>query len=190
MIASIESIFISNVYIFICYLWSFLIAKSDFEKNKIPNNIILFGIGIYIFSSVSVYFFFEIHLDAGETGRSSALWAFRPLADTAAGALLLAIGFTLWMLRLLGAGDAKMLFPIGLILGFDYLSIFSLILLILGAATYAIVRIPYPRSSGGSRFIERLMEIRSTGRIPYGVLLAIAFALALGRRYLAETGVY
>src|SRR3954447_1847201 len=92
--------------------------------------------------------------------------------DLAAGLLLLAIGFVLWAMRMLGAGDAKLFFPIGLFVGLYYLFDFA-VGLAGGAIVVSLALIfPVPVQYQSWRLLARTEEIRKTRKIPYGIIIA------------------
>ncbi|MBR9650351.1 prepilin peptidase [Thalassobius aquimarinus] len=93
--------------------------------------------------------------------------------DLFAGALLFMVGFIMWMLRALGGGDAKLMLPLGMHLGFDGLMPFAMLLMVMSVLLY--LGIVLSRVMGAERGIGGWMAgMKETGKVPYGVLLAIA----------------
>jgi prepilin peptidase CpaA len=154
-------------------------AWRDFVSWKIPNRTIFALIGTYAVFAIARYF-----SGIGETDAISAQQSIL-LSDVAAGLLLFVLGFVLWMFRLFGAGDAKLFFPIGLFVGFDHLTLFAVALAIGAVAVTVALKIPIPIQYHAYRYMARLEEIRSTGKIPYGVLMAAATLAAMYSRYVS-----
>lgn len=93
--------------------------------------------------------------------------------DLIAGGVLFAVGFVMWMLRALGGGDAKLMLPLGMHLGFDGLLPFAVLLMAGSFLLY--LGIVMSRALGAERGIGGWMAgMKETGRVPYGVLLALA----------------
>jgi prepilin peptidase CpaA len=95
-------------------------------------------------------------------------------AHLLAGALGLALGFTLFAFGYIGGGDAKLFACITLWLGFHNLPEYALIASILGGALTLVLivarRLPLPAALNGQAWILKLHEAR--GAIPYGVALS------------------
>jgi prepilin peptidase CpaA len=91
-----------------------------------------------------------------------------------AGALGLAMGFTLFALGYIGGGDAKLFACITLWLGFHNLPEYALMASILGGALTMVLivarRLPLPDVLSGQSWILKLHDAR--GAIPYGVALS------------------
>ena len=93
--------------------------------------------------------------------------------DLAGGALLFVMGFAMWMLRVLGAGDAKLMLPLGALMGLTALAPFAILLIGVSLIMYAAILIAHvARASKG--FAGWLAAMRREGRVPYGVPLALA----------------
>lgn len=89
-------------------------------------------------------------------------------ADVGVGVLLFAIGFVMWFARMMGAGDVKLYFCLGLFMGFSHLAWFAILLLLLSLlfmGAMVLVR----RSSATQGMLGRLKEIGKTRRVPYAV---------------------
>ncbi len=136
------------------------VAYEDFRTWKIRN--------IYIFILIALFFakYSVISLWGEE-----APWHPGLLSSLAAGAFLFALGFALWALKLLGAGDAKLLAPIGLFLGWNNLIAYSLFLLLFAVIASIALKFPVPTIIKATQIGMRLDEIRETGKVPYGVLM-------------------
>nr|WP_245262255.1 pilus assembly protein CpaA [Mesorhizobium sp. WSM3626] len=103
--------------------------------------------------------------------------------DLAAGLLLLTIGFVLWALRMLGAGDAKLFFPIGLFVGLNHLFSFAVGLAAGGVVVSLALQFPVPLQYQAWPALSRIEEIRKTRKVPYGVIMAAAALVAMYLRY-------
>jgi prepilin peptidase CpaA len=132
-------------------------AAMDMLTMKIPNRI----------SVVLVLAFFPLALLAG-LGWSQVG------SHVAAGILLLAVGFGLFVGGWFGGGDAKLMAAIGLWVGFDALLAYLLYVAIAGgflATFFWMVRsMPLPRVLLGEQWALRLHH--KDGGIPYGIALA------------------
>ncbi|AMS39332.1 MULTISPECIES: prepilin peptidase [Aminobacter] len=147
-------------------------AWVDFMTWKIPNRTILVLVACYVI-------FAGVVLASGETVRFGVdvVWSL------AAAFLLMAIGFVLWQLKLLGAGDAKLMFPIGLFLGWTALLPFAIWLAILAVVALLSLKLPLPAGLGATIPGMRLNEIRRTGKVPYAVILVGALFVSAWDRY-------
>ena len=114
-----------------------------------------------------------------ELGARSPLYG-----DLGAGLLLFVIGFVLWALKLFGAGDAKLFLPVGLFVGYNLLFPFGVALAV-GAVIVAVaLKFPVPLHYQVWPAAARLEEIRLTGKVPYGVLIAAAALCSVWLRYI------
>jgi prepilin peptidase CpaA len=97
----------------------------------------------------------------------------------AAGAVVLAIGFTCFAFGWIGGGDAKLAAATALWFGFDQLMNYLLLASVLGGAlTLLIIQFrkwPLPRALHGQDWIMRLH--RADAGVPYGIALAVAALL-------------
>ncbi|WP_246684351.1 pilus assembly protein CpaA [Mesorhizobium sp. B2-6-5] len=105
--------------------------------------------------------------------------------DLAAGLLLFAIGFVLWALRMLGAGDAKLFFPIGLFVGLYHLFSFAVGLAAGAVVVSLALQFPVPLQYQAWPALSRIEEIRKSRKVPYGVIMAAAALVAMYLRYFA-----
>lgn len=105
--------------------------------------------------------------------------------DLAAGLLLFAIGFVLWALRMLGAGDAKLFFPIGLFVGLNHLFSFAVGLSAGAVVVSLALQFPVPLQYQAWPALSRIEEIRKSRKVPYGVIMAAAALVAMYLRYFA-----
>jgi prepilin peptidase CpaA len=144
-------------------------AIEDFRKWKIRNRTVFALIGAYIVVAGIGLSTTDIQL-AGLVD---------PLNDLGAAALLFAIGFVLWGLKMLGAGDAKLLFPVGLFVGWTHLLLFSIGLVVFAVVPLVGLRLPHLNLIAHTRIGLRLLEIRDTKKIPYGVVIVAALYLVI-----------
>jgi prepilin peptidase CpaA len=109
------------------------------------------------------------------------------MPDLLAGLLLFALGFVLWLLRMMGAGDVKLYLPLGVLVGWSLLPIYVVFLLIgslgLILAIWAARRFPSDR--GVIR--ARLSEIAAAKSVPYAVPMAFGAIVTLLPRALGLT---
>jgi prepilin peptidase CpaA len=105
------------------------------------------------------------------------------LGDLAAGSLLFAIGLVLWLLRMLGAGDAKFFFPIGLFVGLFQLFAFAIGLAVGAVLVSMALQFPVPLPYQSWSVLARLEEIRQTRKVPYGTIMAPSALVAMYLRY-------
>ena len=130
------------------------VAMSDVRHFKIRNTVVLVLIALYLPAQGFLGF--------------PDIWT-----DLAAGALLFVMGFVLWMMRGLGAGDVKLMFGLGLHLGWISLLPFAILLCLVSFVLYACIMIAHllgaRRGFGGW-----LAGLKATGSVPYGLVLAFA----------------
>lgn len=93
--------------------------------------------------------------------------------DLGTGLILFLIGFVMWRARLMGGGDVKLYFALGLFMGFANLGFFAIGLLLSSLLFLLALRL----AAGGNRdgaIRCRLRVIRDSGRAPYAVPLCLA----------------
>jgi prepilin peptidase CpaA len=98
----------------------------------------------------------------------------------AAAGLLFVIGYVLFALKVMGAGDAKLIAALGLWVGWNYLSEFVMLFAILGGIFCLFVlavRTIKPYLPGKERFKPRLFQKKAP--LPYGVAIAGAFLVLM-----------
>ena len=136
-------------------------AWTDFTSWKIPNTLVFGAIASYL-----PYAFLS----------QLAGWvpAGDPLSDLAAAALLFAIGFAFWAAKLFGAGDAKLMFPVGLFVGWPSLLPYALNLVLFAVLAWLLLKWPLPLGLRLTPWGMRISEIRATGKVPYGVVMVAA----------------
>lgn len=136
------------------------VAWQDFQTFRIRNTSVLTLVGLFLISAAL----------AGFEGISGQLIA---------GVALFVTGFGFWAAGLIGAGDAKLLFPVGLFLGWENLADFAIALLGVSTVFYLGMILWVGGLPGRSSVSRRLAEIRATGKVPYGVVIGLAAVAAL-----------
>lgn len=130
------------------------IAWHDFWHLKIRNTSVLVLLGLY--------------------GLWALLGGFQSLTgDLGTGLILFLIGLVMWRARMMGGGDVKLYFALGLFMGIAKVGLFAIALLaatllFLAALTVA-ARVKY-----GGVILCRLREIQDSGKAPYAVPLCLA----------------
>lgn len=160
-------------------------AVSDFTSWRIPNWVILALVALYavgmavktVVAPTSVLSLLTAHHAAEGFFDFNAVWS-----DLAAAGLLFGLGVIFWLVRMFGAGDAKLFLPIGLYVGWIGLLPFSIFLVFAGALLAVLLRFPMPLPLQFYYFFMRLDEIRKTKKIPYGVVMVIATLGTIGLR--------
>ncbi|OAP34639.1 prepilin peptidase [Sinorhizobium americanum] len=177
MISGINILIVATVLLLLYAAW------SDFRFWKIPNGVVLALIAVYALGAALKLLMAEQaggalgELMADDLG--AALFSASGIAgDVGAGMLLFILGFGLWSFRLFGAGDAKLFLPIGFFIGWHGMLPFAIFLLIGGIAALLILKLPMPLQLAHFSVVMRLEEIRTTRKIPYGVIM-VAAALAV-----------
>ena len=96
------------------------------------------------------------------------------LANLIPAVLLFVLGVIFWLFRMMGAGDAKLFFPVGLIVGLEGAAIFAVLLLPASLLTLLAI---WAGAKGwlGQGFVgRRLQAIRRLGGVPYAVPIFLA----------------
>lgn len=126
------------------------VMRIDYRSLRIPNKMVLLLLAQYF-------------IWANLTGFSTLV------GDLIAGAVLFLIAFILWLFRMMGAGDAKLYAALGMFIGFDHLSLYAVLLLLVSVVFVVLIQV--------SRFFNtsgRLAEIRTSGKAPYSVPMCFA----------------
>lgn len=100
-------------------------------------------------------------------------------ADVAAGVILFVLGVVFWLLRMMGAGDAKLYLPLGILIGWQGLTAFALLLLPVSLLFLGLLKVGPRILPQNARIGARLAELRARRTIPYGVPMAAAAIVAL-----------
>ncbi|MCT7374646.1 A24 family peptidase [Chelativorans salis] len=154
-------------------------AYEDFTRWKIPNAVVLALVAAYAALALVRW------MTPQEGDVLAELDGMRPslYGDLAAGLLLFLIGFALWMIGMMGAGDAKLLFPVGLFVGWTLLLPFAVLLTVFGVLAYLLLKLPIPLRLQFVPGVLRLDEIRKTGKVPYGVVIVGAALVVMYGTY-------
>lgn len=99
------------------------------------------------------------------------------LADLGAAGLLFALGLLAWLMRMMGAGDAKLYFPLGLAVGWAGLGAYALGLILGSLLLLAVTKAGALFPPG--RFRDRLTLFRLRRTYPYGVPMSLAALVAM-----------
>ncbi|TLX08475.1 prepilin peptidase [Rhizobium sp. MHM7A] len=166
MLLMVDIISSLTVFLFLYAAW------SDFRTWKIPNAVVLALVTLYALRAAA--------LILGSKDVGAALFASSGIGgDIGAGLLMFMLGVALWAFRLFGAGDAKLFLPIGLFIGWHGMLPFAVSLLVLGIATLLALRLPVPLPVAHLAFFMRIAEIRTSRKIPYGVIMVFATLLTM-----------
>lgn len=150
--------------LWLCLACLAVIAWRDFLTYRITNRDVLILLGLVALLLL---------LRGAQAGVAQIL------PDLIAGTLLFALGFVMWMAGAMGAGDVKLYFPLGLLVGWALLPVFVMFLLLASVLMLLAVWLArrFPRDHG--RLRARLTEIAQAGKVPYGVPMALAGGLTL-----------
>ena len=99
--------------------------------------------------------------------------------DLTVGAILFIVGFVAWLLKGIGAGDAKLFFVAGIFSGYEYAQYFAVFLFVTGLIFAVLMLIVKHFDSLPVVLFGRLIQIGKAGKVPYGVPLAVSTIGAL-----------
>ncbi len=150
----------NNIIILASILMLLHIAYTDFCDYKIKNNQILLMISI--FAIWKLYDF------------DGFFWL-----DISVGVALFLVGFVAWLLKGIGAGDAKLFFVAGIFSGYQYAGYFAVLLFATGLIFLLLMLVVKRLDSLPVILFGRLIEIGKEGKVPYGVPLAVSTIGAL-----------
>lgn len=149
-----------QLMIWLCFAFLAYVAWKDFLELRIRNR------DVAIFSGMVLLLLTLRGFDGA-------------LPDLMAGLLLFVLGFVMWMMGAMGAGDVKLYLPLGVFVGWALLPVYVVFLLIgsvilLGAVLLA-RRFPADRG----RIRARLTEIAAARAVPYAVPMVFGAILTL-----------
>jgi prepilin peptidase CpaA len=142
-------------------LFLLLVAWEDFLSFRIRNRSVLILLMLYVAFAVTRGSFAPVPL------------------DLAGGLLLFVLGFIFWLLRLVGAGDAKLYFGVGCWISLPNLASWALLLLLCSIILWALIKLPMPASLRHMTVFMRLDELRGGKQVPYAVPITFATVIAL-----------
>ncbi len=152
----VQSFLILTVCLFLLF-----VAWEDFLSFRIRNRSVLILLGLYVAFAVSRGSFVPVPM------------------DLAGGLLLFVLGFVFWLLKLVGAGDAKLYFAVGCWVSLPNLAGWAILLLICSIVMFALVRVPFPLPMRHLKVVMRLDELRGGKQVPYAVPITFATVIAL-----------
>ena len=151
----VERILILTACIFLLF-----VAWEDFRKFKVRNSSVLILIGLYAAFAAVRAEFDPVVLDFG------------------AGLLLFVLGVVFWLFGLMGAGDAKLFFPVGCWVSLHNLAGWAMLLLLCSFVMLILVKVKVPLPLRHYAFFMRLDDFRH-GKVPYGVPISMATVISL-----------
>lgn len=97
------------------------------------------------------------------------------------GGVLFVLGFGLWALGMIGAGDAKLYLPLGLLIGWQGIGVYAVVLLALSVLMVIGIRMAGRGDPDRPRGLigQRLALIAEQRKMPYGVPMALAAIVAI-----------
>lgn len=141
------------------------LAYQDFWYLKLPNRMI-----VALTLSAALYVWIS----------PDRLWQTALLAAL----LLFAMGTVFWLLRLMGAGDAKLMFPLGILVDISGFIAFAVGLMALTLVLYITIKLAGNNTGSHHAVARRLSEINTLGTVPFGVPLIGATLLVLALQHL------
>jgi prepilin peptidase CpaA len=154
---------LSAAALLVCAAMFLRIAWVDFQTLKISNRDVLLLVPPALILAATRH-------DAGL------------LADLGAGGLLFAVGLLAWLLRMMGAGDAKLYLPLGLAVGWNGLAFYAVGLLV--ASLLMLVTFRLGRFFPAGPLRERMADLRARRMYPYGVPMSLAAIGAMVLRWI------
>lgn len=92
--------------------------------------------------------------------------------------VLFALGVLFWLFRSMGAGDAKLFFPLGILIGWQGIAMFALCLLPFSLLFLVLAKLGAAGKLGQGGLAARLATIGRGRGIPYGVPMAFSASAA------------
>mgnify|MGYP000138462461 FL=1 len=151
-------------------------AYSDAKMMQIPNSVVLLVAGAFVLVSGVVFLADVTVMDSF-------------LKHLAAGGVMLAITFVMFILRVFGGGDAKLIAAYALWMGLSGMITFLFYTAVFGAllGIFALIvtkKKPFKKPLDGS-WIDRLQK--GEGRVAYGIAIAAGMIVSfIGEGYLAK----
>lgn len=93
--------------------------------------------------------------------------------DLVAALALTSVAFVMWLLRMMGAGDVKLYFGIGLFIGYGHLSLYVILLFAASVLFLLVIKVS-AKNTRIAGIWPKLREFSETGRAPYAVPMSLA----------------
>lgn len=101
------------------------------------------------------------------------------LPDLLAGVMLFVLGFVMWLMGAMGAGDVKLYLPLGVLVGWTMLPIYVVFLLLGSVLLLLAIMMARRFPSERGRLRARLTQIARAKGVPYAVPMAFGAILTL-----------
>lgn len=161
---------LSDIFLIAAIACLLVIGWRDFVTLKISNKIVLVLLGLYL-AYAAVRFF------SGQADVPALI------DDLIAGAVLFGLTFVFWLLGKIGAGDVKLYLPVGLFVGLNGLLPYAVFLAVTSIAILVVIKAGGRIAKGQTLIGQRLIELRKSGRVPYGVPMGLsAIGVMIGER--------
>lgn len=149
-----------QLMIWLCFAFLAYVAWKDFLELRIRNR------DVAIFSGMVLLLLALRGFDGA-------------LPDLMAGLLLFVLGFVMWMMGAMGAGDVKLYLPLGVFVGWALLPVYVVFLLIGSVIMLVAVLLARRFPAGRGRIRARLTEIAAARAVPYAVPMVFGAILTL-----------
>jgi prepilin peptidase CpaA len=89
------------------------------------------------------------------------------------------MGIVFWLFGLMGAGDAKLMLPLGLLIGIPGFLVFAIALVFYTLLLLIVVKLAKHLSNAQHPILQRLYSIARLGKVPFGLPLIAATATVM-----------
>lgn len=96
-----------------------------------------------------------------------------------AGGILFIMGIVFWLFGLMGAGDAKLMLPLGVLVGISGFLMFAIALIAYTLLLFIVVKLAKYLSAAQQPALRRLYTIAEHGEVPFGIPLIAATATVM-----------
>ncbi|MCA0043916.1 prepilin peptidase [Celeribacter litoreus] len=103
--------------------------------------------------------------------------------DVFMAALFFLLAFVMWIFRAMGAGDVKLYFVLGLLMGMEWAVVFIALLLVCSVLFWVGLRLSARYENKSNYVISRFRFFREEGVLPYGVVLTLSAVPAIIGRF-------
>jgi prepilin peptidase CpaA len=93
-----------------------------------------------------------------------------------AGGILFIMGIVFWLFGLMGAGDAKLMLPLGILIGIAGFLVFAIALIAYTLLLLIIIKLAKHLRNAQQTTLHRLYTIAEQGKVPFGIPLIAATA--------------